>query len=183
MHLPITERDALVLAAPRLVRAEHYATDNDPYADDEADYAAEQFAAGARALVAALDTDDDDRPAPDEAGAPCSARGEFVKALRDLAQFFADRLDVPIPAYPDLTAFAHGDDDAQWTFVEAAGMAMGVTPTGRDGSHFRAVVTFGPLTYQALAISTGYVADHNERARLANQTHAAQHTTIREVAA
>lgn len=180
MYLPIIERDSLVLAALRLIGAERYQLDPDPNTDAEAkaEYAAAQLDARARDLVAALDdtepTADADPHAWDE-DVRRGGRASFIKALRDLAQFLADRPDVPIPDHAyTVNIDAWGDDAAQWAFVDAAAKAMGVTPTGREDTHYRAEVRFGPLTYQVLAIATRAMDDCAERTRLGNEAFAKQ---------
>jgi hypothetical protein len=178
MRLPITERERLVSAALRVIRADHYQTDDDPNGDAEAEYADDRLTEAARAFVTALDAVD--RPAatarPATDGEPRDARTEFIKALRDLATFLTDHPDVPVPdhAYTDVTVDARGDDAVQWAFVDAAANAMGVTPAGREDTHFRAEVAFGPVTYKVLAIADQAMADCRERSRLGNEAFEAQ---------
>ena len=176
MYLPHTERDNLVQAALRLIKAEHYALDSNPYADDEAAYAAEHFEASARELVRALDNQTA-APAVAEKPGAADQRTKFINALRDLTAFLADRPDVPIPDYPELTVDAEGnDDDQERAFVDAAARAMGVQHTADPAStHYRAEIKFGPLTYKVLAITAQAMADYREQNRLGREAFDKQH--------
>ena len=48
-------RDELILAAMRVIAADHYAREEDPHADAESEYAGEKLALAARDLVRAVD--------------------------------------------------------------------------------------------------------------------------------
>lgn len=48
-------RDELILAAMRVIAADHYVREEDPHADAESEYSGEQLALAARALVRAVD--------------------------------------------------------------------------------------------------------------------------------
>jgi len=175
MHPPFVARDNLILAALRLIKADHYAADDDPYADDEAGYAAEQLADRARDLVAALDgaADDVDRPARVESDAQ---RGEFIKALRDLARFLADRPGVPVPRFESLTVFPRAATDAEErAMVDAAAEALGTTAAG--DTHYGAELTFGPLTYEVVTVARQHMADYHERNRLGEEAFEAKRET------
>lgn len=52
---PPTEHDDLIRAALRVIGSTHYGRESDPHADAEKEYADEQLALSARALVEAVD--------------------------------------------------------------------------------------------------------------------------------
>lgn len=60
-HPPIDEHENLIKAALRVIGSTHYQRADDPHADAEQEYAEEQLALAARALVQAVD-----RKQPDE---------------------------------------------------------------------------------------------------------------------
>ena len=100
----------------------------------------------------------------------------FIDALHQLAQFLAEHPALPIPSYPDLTVHASGENDAQErAIVDGAAKVMGVAPTANpEATHYRAAITFGPLTYQVLTISAQEMADYHERNRLGREAFEAQ---------
>lgn len=59
---PFTEHDDLIKAALRVISATHYSRPEDPHGDAEHEYAGEQLALAARALVQAVDR----KPADDQ---------------------------------------------------------------------------------------------------------------------
>jgi len=52
---PYTEHDDVIKAALRVISATHYSRPEDPHGDAEHEYATEQLALAARALVQAVD--------------------------------------------------------------------------------------------------------------------------------
>lgn len=58
---PYTEHDDVIKAALRVIQATHYYREEDPHADAEQEYAAEQLALAARALVQAVDSKPEDK--------------------------------------------------------------------------------------------------------------------------
>ena len=168
---PITQRDTLILAALRVIHADHYQSDEDPNADAESEYADDRLAEAARAYTDALDHRPDATP---EALGECAGsaaagpREKFIKALQDLARFLADRPGVPIPDYPDLTVYPpHGTDAQERAYVDAVAAALGVESTvDATGTHYQAARVFGPLTYKILTIAAREMAEHSERVRL-----------------
>lgn len=57
---PPTEHDDLIRAALRVIGSTHYGRESDPHADAEQEYASEQLALAARALVEAVDRKPED---------------------------------------------------------------------------------------------------------------------------
>lgn len=92
-----------------------------------------------------------------------TTREEFINGLRQLADFLTVNPQVPTPPYPaPITVHCNrGDDWENYAAVERAAAAMGVEPGCEDGSrHFRAVLHFGPVAFQVLAIPRDEMADH-----------------------
>lgn len=85
-------------------------------------------------------------------------RAAFITGLRDLADFLASRPDVPVPpGYHEtiIRLCAIGDSEAgRLAEVDQAAAALGVPPSGPDQSgHYSAARHFGPVTYEAMAIT------------------------------
>ena len=59
---PVDEHETVIKAALRVISATHYSRADDPHGDAEHEYAREQLALAARALVAAVDR----KPADDQ---------------------------------------------------------------------------------------------------------------------
>lgn len=60
---PVDEHETVIKAALRVIQADHYGRADDPHADAEQEYAREQLALAARALVEAVDRkESDDQP-------------------------------------------------------------------------------------------------------------------------
>ena len=168
MSKPSTERDTLILAALRVIHADHYQRDEDPNADAEAEYADGRLAEAARAYTDALDK-------PDR-GADSDPRAAFIAALREAAAFLAEHPDAPIPSHEALTVFVRAETDAaERALVDAAAKAMGTTAGG--DTHYRAHLAFGPLGYEVLAIARQELADHEARMRLGREAFDAQRET------
>lgn len=160
MNHPIIQREALIAAALRVIRADHYQPDEDPNGDAEAEYADDRLTAAARTFVAALDTP--------RKGTDDDPRAAFIRALRELAVFLTDHPDVPIPSHETLNVFSRAATDAEErAMVDAAAKAMGTTAAG--DTHYEAKLRFGPLGYEVTAISHQHMADYEERDRLGRE--------------
>ena len=59
-HPPVDEHETVIKAALRVIGSTHYQRSGDPYADAEQEYAEEQLALAARALVRAVDRKEPD---------------------------------------------------------------------------------------------------------------------------
>lgn len=75
-HPPVDEHETVIKAALRVIGSTHYQHASDPHADAEQQYAEEQLALAARALVRAVDRKEaDERPVgwdrPEFQPAPC----------------------------------------------------------------------------------------------------------------
>jgi hypothetical protein len=83
-------------------------------------------------------------------------RAAWVTGLRELADFLARHLDVPVPpAWHEgvIHEFPDGDTDAERRAgVDRAAEAMGVPAAETSGGHYKASVRFGPLAYEVVAI-------------------------------
>lgn len=60
-HPPVDEHENVVKAVLRVIGSTHYQRADDPHADAEQEYAEEQLALAARALVRAVDRKDPDK--------------------------------------------------------------------------------------------------------------------------
>lgn len=60
-HPPIEEHENVIQAALRVISSTHYQRADNPHADAEQEYAEEQLALAARALVRAVDRKDADK--------------------------------------------------------------------------------------------------------------------------
>ena len=90
-------------------------------------------------------------------------RAAFISGLRDLADWFEANPDVPTGRYPYLayTYFPEGDDDAELAEVARVAALIGedIQTNAKADRHF-VEKQFGPVAYQALAISANAMARH-----------------------
>ena len=89
-------------------------------------------------------------------------RRAFINGLRDLANYLEDHPELPHPGYVTaIDVFPEGDTDTERrNGVNQLAEHLGVIPTDRRG-HYRAIRTFGPITYCAVAISDQARAIHD----------------------
>lgn len=74
-------------------------------------------------------------------------RAELVRGLRELAQFFEDHPEMPIPRYPDLPHCVHAtDDETGIAEIKAIAATLGVEV---DDGTTRVNREFAGLTYHA----------------------------------
>jgi hypothetical protein len=86
------------------------------------------------------------------------ARAAFVADLRALADFLADHGDVPVPQYEtDVTVYPGGTDDDKRAEVDRIAASLGTRPADQVGL-YRAVKSFGPVTYQAVLLPEAKLA-------------------------
>jgi hypothetical protein len=79
-------------------------------------------------------------------------RAAFADGLRALADFLATHSELPVPTpTSNVTVYPAGTDEAKRAEVERIARYLGVPPTDRLGL-YRAVRSFGPVVYQAVAI-------------------------------
>lgn len=75
-------------------------------------------------------------------------RAQLVAGLRELAQFYVDHPEVPIPRFPDFAHCVNADnDEAGSAEVQAIAAALGVEL--EHGVHIRARRRFGALQFNA----------------------------------
>lgn len=95
------------------------------------------------------------------AGEP-SARAWVISGLREAADYLDQHPGVPVSEHGwTLLSFpGRASDDAGHAAVDQVAAILGVT--ARDdtpgGGHYRAVKSFGPVTYEFVHVSTGYRA-------------------------
>lgn len=88
-------------------------------------------------------------------------RAEFIAALRDLADFLDRNPVVPVPLFGDrITLCADSFDNGGKAQVDHLARFLGETITDdtADGGHYLATREFGPLAYEAVAITDACTA-------------------------
>jgi hypothetical protein len=96
-----------------------------------------------------------------------ATRQAFIDGLRSLADFLDAHPGLPVQRYGQKITLHTGHelpDDGTWdgarraveAFAEAAGAELTQTP----GGHYLASRSFGPITYEAVAISPAVMAEH-----------------------
>jgi len=81
-------------------------------------------------------------------------RAAFVQGLVDLAVYLTTHPDVPVPPSGDICyVVLHGDDQARRAEVDRIAAALGTTASTAGSEHYQAVRRFGPIRYEALAVS------------------------------
>jgi hypothetical protein len=92
------------------------------------------------------------------------ARARVTDGLRQAADYLDQHPDVPVSEHGwTLLSFpAPGDDDAGRAEVDRVAAVLGVTHVDdtADGGHYRAVRTFGPVTYKIVHIPARQQAAH-----------------------
>ncbi len=91
-----------------------------------------------------------------------STRTEFIAALRDLADFLVANPAIPVPPYTEyIRIFPDGASDAERRAgVDRLAALLDTTPADKNG-HYIAIRRFGPLLYEAIAISDAARDAHN----------------------
>jgi hypothetical protein len=86
-------------------------------------------------------------------------RQATIDGLRALATFLQEHPDVPVPPYTTTLLYhADGTDEEQYAEVDRVAALLDVTPTANaKDTHYRAARSFGPITYEALAIRAAYM--------------------------
>lgn len=97
-------------------------------------------------------------------GTDRTARAKFINGLRDLAAFLDANLFFPVPPYGNtIHIFPEGLTDAERrAAVDRLAAILGTTAEDKNG-HYIANAQFGPITYQAAAISDAARAAHRAR--------------------
>lgn len=86
------------------------------------------------------------------------ARAAFVDGLRALADFLAAHGGLPVPqCETDVTFYPDGSDDDKRAEVDRLAASLGVRPACQAGL-YRAVRSFGPVTYQAVLLPEAKLA-------------------------
>jgi hypothetical protein len=101
-------------------------------------------------------------PIPDD----LFARAQIIVGLRKLADYLEDHPDLPVPEFGgDVTFYPRGDDEQRRAEVDRIADILGVKPTDdtrRDG-HYRAIKSFGRMTYRAVHIPSRSWARYQAR--------------------
>ena len=90
-------------------------------------------------------------------------RQAFITGLRDLADFLARHIAVPVPRYGCVIYLcADSTDDHGCVQVDRFARHLGATTHDRIAcsGHYEATRAFGPITYQMTAISQARMARH-----------------------
>jgi hypothetical protein len=89
------------------------------------------------------------------------AKGSFIRALRELADYLDQNQAVPVPAYgASIMLPASSAEDGGRAQVDRIAALLG-TPVYDDtarGGHYWAVRAFGPIGYEIVAITEAYSA-------------------------
>ncbi len=92
------------------------------------------------------------------------AKGRFIRALRELADYLDQNMAVPVPAYGAcVTLHAASADDGGRAQVDRIAKLMdaAVNDDTADGGHYWAARSFGPIGYEIVAITEAYSATHH----------------------
>lgn len=104
-------------------------------------------------------------------------REEYIRGLRQLADFLAVNPGIPTPVFPGeiiVHAPYEADDLDAFAFVDRVALAMGVEPVESDG-HYWAVLRFGPVGFEALAITRERKERHRAVSRVGEAALASVH--------
>ncbi|GAA3168042.1 hypothetical protein [Nonomuraea roseoviolacea] len=83
-------------------------------------------------------------------------RAQIVDGLRALAAFLDSRPDLPLPQGIDvMVSIRHGDDPERQAEIHRIARILGtsIDSDAMSYGHHRATLSFGPVCYQAVAIS------------------------------
>jgi hypothetical protein len=91
-----------------------------------------------------------------------AVRARYINGLRDLASFLDTHLGFPVPPYETtIHIFPDGASDAERrASVDRLAVILDATPADKNG-HYIAAARFGPVTYEAVAISDAARAAHH----------------------
>ena len=91
-----------------------------------------------------------------------SARAQVISGLREAADYLDQHPGVPVSEHGwTLLSFpGRASDDAGHAAVDEVAAMLGVTVKDDTpgGGHYRAVKSFGPVTYEFVHVSSGYQA-------------------------
>ena len=88
-----------------------------------------------------------------------SARDEYIKGLRDLADFIESHPELPMPTRSSVGPYITGTDEQQRAEVDRIAAILGVSASG--DTHYIAPRPFGPVTYEAIAIAADHMARYD----------------------
>ncbi|GGV33946.1 hypothetical protein GCM10010182_67210 [Actinomadura cremea] len=88
-----------------------------------------------------------------------SARDEYIKGLRDLADFIESHPELPLPTGSSVGPYVTGTDEEERAEVDRIATILGVTASG--DTHYIASRSFGPVTYEAIAIAADHMARYD----------------------
>jgi hypothetical protein len=91
------------------------------------------------------------------------AKGRFIRALRELADYLDRNPAVPVPAYgATILLHASSADDGGRVQVDRIAKLLGanVNDDTATGGHYWAVRSFGPIGYEIVAITDAFTAAH-----------------------
>ena len=90
-------------------------------------------------------------------------RAKLIAGLRSLADYLAANPSVPIPSYGwRFAVYAEGTDSEQFSQVDLVAEIMGERPVDRraDTGHHQVRRSFGPVSYEFVAIADWRMAQH-----------------------
>lgn len=81
-------------------------------------------------------------------------RNQLIDGLRAVAQFLHDHPDVPAPRWTDVLVFPpEGSNEEKYAEIDVIASRVAVEPREIVSGHYSASLSFGPVQYQAVAIS------------------------------
>ena len=92
------------------------------------------------------------------------AKGRFIRALRELADYLDQNTAVPVPAYgASILLHASSADDSGRTQVDRIAQLLGadINDDTAHGGHYWTARNFGPIGYEIVAITDAYSAAYD----------------------
>ena len=92
-------------------------------------------------------------------------RKAFIAGLRALARYLASHPEAPVPPYGTMIGLpaTGGTDEDNRREVDLFAVVMGATVTDDRGGYYTASRTFGPVSYEATAISAARSLAYSRR--------------------
>ena len=89
-------------------------------------------------------------------------RAAYVAWLRELADFVEATPDLPLPDLSSVTYHPRGTDEQERAEVDRIAEVLGVdAQSTAGGAHYTATRRFGPVEYQAVAITAEHMRRYN----------------------
>lgn len=103
------------------------------------------------------------RPSPGRCVVTAPDRAAYVAGLRELADYLEATPDLPVPSSTGASVHPDGGDVQARAEVDRVAAILGAVPETRaNGDHYTVTRRFGPVTYQAIAITADSQARYRE---------------------